>query len=53
VLDASHSPSTVSSRRRPGSILRSLHVHDVPNHLGMDSGLRRNDIERVDWTEFP
>ena len=38
---------TVSPRRRPGSIPRSTPLHSTPNHLRMDSGLRRNDTVQV------
>ena len=43
------SPSTASPRPRPGPILRCLGstTHE-PNHLRMDPGLRRDDIECVD-----
>ena len=36
--------NSVSSRRKPGSTLRSFHAHRRFSHLEMDSGLRRNDI---------
>jgi hypothetical protein len=35
---------TISSRRRPGSILKCSRGLGRLNHLKMDSGLRRNDI---------
>src|SRR5215217_135145 len=37
----------MSSRRRPGSILRSFRARSVLKHHRMDSGLRRNDTELV------
>ena len=46
-------PATVSPRRRPGSILRTSHIHGTFSHLTMDSGFRRNDTECAEVRSMP